>query len=104
MYRTIDSEFSEPVHWIIDLAYLKGVRDALLQLMYSLFKYRKDPLIDEIVEFLESSLHELDEMIVQNERSVAPFSHLGFRNFEKRIGDLVQKKMTRTVRIEEEQA
>ena len=93
MYRTIDSEFSEPVHWLIDLAYLKGVRDALQQLIYTLCQYRKDPLINEVVEFLESSLYEVDEMIIQNERSLPPFSHLGFKNLERRIENIVQKKV-----------
>lgn len=100
MYRTIDSEFSEPVHWLIDLAYLKGVRDVLQQLMYSLYQYRKDPLINEIIEFLESSLYEIDEMIVQNERSLPPFSHLGFKYFEKRIRDLVEKPVMQTMKEE----
>lgn len=67
-------------------------------------QYKEDPFINEIVEFLESSLHEIDEMIIHDERSLPPFSHLGFRNLERRIEDLVQKRVIQVMKDDAKQS
>jgi hypothetical protein len=79
MYRDITAnQDPEYVHDVIDLAYLKGVKDAFDQLHDILWTFTepKDPKIAKVRDIVDDVIHRLGHLITEHEQCLPPFSHI----------------------------